>query len=201
MEGALSDQDDNQDLDLEDVLDDGDGDAEGDADDQDTDADSDEGPDGEPAEDKDKRIRDLMSKWQKAEARAKALEAKVSKPKGAPEAAADQGAGNGNPEAQQWIELMREQARETVYGSDPRFAEYGLDRGLIAGTTPAEMQASAKRLKELVDRLETNMRSSLLQSHGLSPEVKSGAPRKGKSFDSMSEDEFNKELARIKSAW
>lgn len=194
MEVALSGNE--SDTDLENVLDDEPGD-----DSAGNDSDAGQGPDQDaPADDnKDKRINDLMSKWQKAEARAKELEAKLPKP--------DAGGAKDKPaeisgEVQQWIESARAQARDQVYASDPRFAEYGLDRGSITGATPAEMADSARKMTELFDQLESKVQQSVLRKHGLSPEVKSSpAGGKTKSYSEMSQEEFEKELSKVKSTW
>ncbi len=182
---------------IEDVLEDVDTDT---GEDADSDSDADQDP-GQPAVDanKDKRISDLTSMWQKAEARAKALEAKTSKKDadGAKSGSANSG------EGQQWIQFAQTQARDQIFASDPRFAELGLDRSSIAGTTPAEMQESGKRLMDLLDTIETTLTTSILKKHGLSPEVKGAAPAGGKrkGYDEMSDEDFEKELARAKSSF
>ena len=185
----MSDNDQNLD-DLEDSLDDTD---QGDNDtDADSDGDAGQGPDaGQDGATDNKRISDLMSKWQKAEARAAKAEADLAK-KGA------QGAATGGNAGQEWLELFREQARDQIYRSDPRLAEYGIDPSSISGDTPAAMRESAALVIALVDKLETGVQDRVMKRHGLSPEVKSGPTSKGKSYADMSDEEIEKELARAK---
>lgn len=151
-----------------------------------------------PEDSKDKRISDLMSKWQSAEAKAAKLEkaSKAAEGKGVKDQSAL------SPEVQQWIELARGQARDQVYASDSRFSDFGLDRNSIVGDSPAELAESAKKMSSLFDQIETKMRESILKKHGLSPELKP-SPRdsKAKSFGDMTSEEFEKELAKAKSAW
>lgn len=181
--------------DLEDVLND-DIEDDGDDDSQSDDSGPDSGSDDDP---KDKRIKDLMSKWQAETARANAAEAKLTK---APAADGASGAGGGDTtDAQQWIELIREQARDQVFGTDPRFAAYGIDRSSIDGSTPAEMRDAARRLSELIDKMETSVQNKVLKKHGLKPEVGSAPPPRNKSFASMSDEEFEKEIRRAKEAF
>lgn len=148
-----------------------------------------------------KRIDDLMSKWQKEEARANALQATLEEKSKAPKSkgtGADKGEPKGDPVLQQWLELAKSQARDQVFASDSRFAEYGFDPSSITGDTPEEMKASSQRLSELIDKMYSRVSSATLKKHGLSPEVKSGAPHKGKNINDMSSDEFEKYLERQK---
>ena len=180
------------DLDLENVLDD----------DQDggDDSDNEQGPatDDDP---KDKRIKDLMSKWQSAEARAKKAE-QASSAK-APE---PQGGATGQEPAlpaavQEWLEAAKAQARDSIFGSDPRFARYGLERSSITGSTPAEMQESAKAMSDFIDKLETEIRAEVLKKHGLSPEVRGTPAPRNKSIADLSDEEFEKWYARQKESF
>ncbi len=159
------------------------------------DSQGDEGPAGASAsKGEGKRINDLMSKWQAAEARAKKAEDALNKKGDAGGAEA----GGGNTELQQYIELFREQAREQAYRSDPRLAEYGIEVSSITGSTPSEMAESVKRAGALIDQMAQRIRDDVLKKHGLSPEVTSKPTGGRKSFDQMSDEEFEKELARAK---
>lgn len=144
----------------------------------------------EPAEES-KRISDLMSKWQKAEAAKVKLEGELK-------ALREQGPAPSGGEAALWIEVMREAARDQVYASDPRFAKYKLDSGLIDGTTPEQMRQSAKRLATILDQVEADAQQSVLKKHGLSPEQRGGAVQRMPDFTQMSDDDFAKAVAKAK---
>jgi hypothetical protein len=137
-----------------------------------------------------KRINDLMSKWQKAEERANKAE-KLLK---------EQQPGSAQPtgEAAMWIEVMREAARDQVFGSDPRFAKYQLESSLIEGTTPEQMRQSATRLGAIIDRIESDAQQSVLKKHGLSPDQRGGAAQRLPDFGQMSDEEFARAVAKAK---
>ncbi len=145
-----------------------------------------------------KRISDLTSKWQKAEARAKAAEAKL-KPETPPT-----GAGEGSapsavpPEIAQWLETARDGARERIYNMDPRFAEYGVEQALIDGDSPDAMRQNQSRVKAVIDVVETKVRNKVLAEHGLTPAASgSTAPKLG-DISSMDSKEFEALVSRAK---
>lgn len=142
-----------------------------------------------------KRVNDLTSKWQKAEARAKKAEAALAKSKPESDAGAAPAVA---PEVSEWIEAQREFARERALNSDPRLAEYGLTADDIAGDTPAEVKASVKRQIDLINSIETKVRQRLLIEHGLSPEVPGGGRTERLDIDGMSEKDFDQLVARSK---
>lgn len=187
----MSDAD--QDLDLD--LDDEDLDGSSDADD--------DGPDApqsketsSAARSESKRVSDLMSKWQAAEARAKKAEDALAKA-GKQGSSASDGSGDEIPEqVRRWMDAAKEGARERWYNSDPRFAAYGLEQALIEGADPEAMQASAKRLAALIDSVESKARQKVLDEHGLTPEFAGSTKAPTYDFASMSDEDFAKFLAK-----
>ena len=149
---------------------------------------SEESSGAEPEQGEGKRINDLMSKWQKAESRAKKAEE---------ERDALQQKGDGAPDPKMWVELMREQARDTVYASDPRLARYGIEPSAIDGDTPQAMQASLSTLKGLIDRIETDASNRTLKKHGLTADVKGKAAERGPVIPESDED-FEKLVEKIR---
>lgn len=161
------------------------------------------GQDGQDGSKDSKRISDLMSKWQKAEARAKAAEGKLTG------SAAPAGAGDGNapptvaempPEVRAWLETAKDAARERVYNADPRFAKYGIDEALIDGETPDAMRAAAGRVKALIDGIETKARNDALAEFGLTPATAGGGSPKLGDVAAMSDKEFEALVAKAKQA-
>jgi len=148
---------------------------------------------GTPASES-KRVNDLMSNWQKAEARAKRAEAALAA------AAAPQGGdaqtGAADSRISEFEEFARENARTTLYNSEPRFAKYEVEAGEIAGSTIAEMRASFAKVQKRIERMESLARSAVLQEHGLDPQVVSGAGEELPSFTTMSDKDFNEFLAK-----
>lgn len=150
-----------------------------------------------------KRINDLMSIAQQHEARANAAEAELArlrgqKPRGdgKPE---DAGAPEAGAGAEDWAALLREQARDQFYASDPRLAEYGVPKEAITGATPAEMREALIRQTKLVDAIETRARNAALVEFGLDPEIGGGAGEPAKDFAAMSKEEFESWVQRAKS--
>lgn len=157
--------------------------------------------DGAAGNDKDeKRVNDLMSNWQKEQARANRLEAELKALKSG--SAGDQKdetpAGGGTQSAQpnEFEEFVREDARRRIFESDPRLAEYGLDVASIAGSSIAEMKASLAAQQKLVDGVETRARQRALTEFGLDPEVRAADREKPLGIAEMSEEEFEKFLAQ-----
>lgn len=150
-----------------------------------------------PPKDESKRINDLMSRAQKAEARAdkaeKALEASAAKDQGQrSEGQAPAKDGDADPTREEWISAQREFLRERALNSDARFEEYGIGLDDLTGDTPAEIKASVKRFQTLIDAVETKARTRLLQEYGLNPEIAGQAMDPKVDIDGMSESDFNK---------
>lgn len=172
--------------------------------DEDLDADTDDSgsdnsappDDKDPKDNSEKRINDLMSRAQKAEARAKKAEDALAAK--APASGSNQGddkADSGNRPGDDFVDFARENARTTLFNSEPRFAAYGLKAEAISGTTVKEMRASFEAQKKLIDGIESAARQKVLREHGLDPEVSTGsASEKSPDFASMSQEEFEKFL-------
>lgn len=159
---------------------------------------SDDAPqdEGTPDPKDSKRIDDLMSKWQKAEAENAKLKAQLAA--GTAQAdGANGGEGSAEP-SNEFIEFQRELVRKGIFESDPRLATYGLDATAIAGTTVAEMQASLDRQRKLIDSVETKARQKALREHGIAPDAGSGSGGAAKPVDyaSMSAEDFEKAVAK-----
>lgn len=144
--------------------------------------------------DEGKRVNDLMSKWQQAEARARKAEAALAARDGTQ---ADEPQGDTtNDRVNEFEVFARENARQTLYGSNPLFAQAGLEVDDIAGETLAEMRASAKKHLKILQGMEGRLRNKILAEHGLDPEVATGAGTESvPSFSSMSDEEFAKFMA------
>lgn len=174
-------------------------DADGDNDDADSGSDNSAPPkdDSKPA-DEGKRINDLMSKWQAEQARANRLERELAAVRSTtPQDGGSQGGTNDHTDVDEFREFARENARITLFNSDPRLAEAGLSAEDIAGSTLAEMRASLKKQQQLVDGIEGRIRNRLLSEHGLNPDVATGqGTEKVPSFSTMTDKEFNDFLAQ-----
>lgn len=149
-----------------------------------------------PPKDGDKRVNDLMSNWQKEQARANRLQGELDKLKSQkpsdqkPEGQAP--AADPDPTREEWISAQREFLRERALNSDGRFEEYGIGLDDLTGDTPAEIKASVKRFQTLIDAVETKARTRLLQEYGLNPEIAGQAMDPKVDIDGMSTDDFNK---------
>jgi hypothetical protein len=183
---------DDQDLDLEGQ--DGDeGDADGDGDGG-NDGDGKDGkPEGDGQTGEDKRLADLQSRLDKAEARANKAEAALAKGGGSGE-----GEGSKDPERAALLEELREASLDAVYGEFKELGEYGIDRALIEGKTRAEMRESATSLVGLVKSVATKARNKALKEAGVTAEPAGSTRTPPKDFASMSAEEFEKFRAERK---
>lgn len=146
-----------------------------------------------------KRINDLMSARDQATARANAAEARLAELEGKKTPASDGKTKNDAAPASaadQWAALLRDQARDQLFASDPRLAEYGIEKSLITGETPEEMKAALETQIKVVDSIETKARNKALAEHGLEPEVRGGSGEKPIDYASMSKEDFEKAVAR-----
>jgi hypothetical protein len=138
-----------------------------------------------------KRIRDLQSKADKAEARAnkaeKALKAKTSSAKDETPSGADV-----PPEVAEWLKSTQTSFREDLFAEDKRFKQFDLDPALITGETPSEMRESQKALIEFVDKMEGQIRDSVLVEHGFAPAPKASERQKPANYATMTSEEFAK---------
>ncbi len=183
----LDDQDPSLETDEEDTEQDADGDEDADA--------GDTGESGQAGDAK--RLRDLQSRADKAEARANKLQ-KQLEAQGKSSKNDGKEAGVVPPELQQWLTAAQDSARTRFYESDPRFKAYGVDPALISGATPEEMKGSADRLKKQIDRLETAIRKAILTEHGYVEEPRGGSNKMPKAdWAGMSSEAFNKQLKEL----
>lgn len=141
-----------------------------------------------------KRVDDLMSKWQSEQARANRLQKELDAARaGGGSQGAPQGDADGSMD--EFREFARENARNQLFGSDPKLAAYGLKAEDITGSTIAEMRESLRKHQKLIDGVETQARNQILAEHGLSPEVATGASTENApKFSQMSDEEFDKFL-------
>lgn len=150
--------------------------------------------DGTSASDSDKRYNDLMSKWQKAEARAKKLEEAMKSSDGSTQAPKAGSTDVVDPKLKAWLEEAAADVADRAYRSDPRFEQYGISASEFRGESPEEIRNKVKQTRELIDKMETRIRNAILAEHGLAPEVISTRPSSNKSFAQMSSKEFNEYL-------
>jgi hypothetical protein len=146
----------------------------------------------------DKRVNDLMGKWQAEEARANKLQQELDAARGKAPAAdpKDKSAdGEGSAPANEFLDFAREDARRRLFESEPKLAAAGLDSSAISGSTLGEMKDSLKRQKALVDGMESRLRGEVLKQHGLDPEVMAGSQEKVHGIAEMSDEKFAAFLA------
>lgn len=152
----------------------------------------DKDPDAEPKlDDKtQKRIDDLISARDKEIARAnKAEEAlKAGKAKEP---------GSNDPGTAALMQELREASLDAVYGEFPELKKYSIDRGLIDGSTRAEMRESATSVVSLIKSLSTKVRNEVLAEHGLKAEPAGSTRTPPPDYGSMSEEDFKKLLDSI----
>lgn len=149
----------------------------------------------EAAAAEDKRIRDLQSRADKAEARANKAEAALAK-----SVTRDGNKGESkDPERDALLVELREASLDSVYGEYPELRRYGIDRNLVEGRTRAEMRESATSLVALVKSVATKAKNDALKEAGLSAEPVGGTRQPPKDYASMSDEDFEKELARARS--
>lgn len=151
-----------------------------------------EGTEAPAAGDKtDKRIKDLQSKADAAEARANKAE-KLLQSSGA-----GKGSGAGDPATQALMQELREASLDAIYGENPVLKQYGIERSLIEGSTRGEMRQSADAVVGLIKSVSTKVRNETLAEHGISAPA-SGATRKAPvDYGSMSDADFDKLLNSV----
>jgi hypothetical protein len=167
------------------------------------DADGHDSDDDSAGDSKDnKRINDLMSKWQSSEAEVKRLKTELARRDGTqdPEKRGDgDRKKSGSSVADEFLEYSRQMVRSQLYESDPRLKAYGIEQDAIVGNTPAEMRESFKAQLKLIERIETRARNAALIDHGISPEiVGSSGDSKPVDFDKMSSEDFAKYYENVK---
>jgi len=183
------------DLDLDLDADDADG-AEGNADADGADDGADGSADDSKAGSGDKRIRDLQSRADAAEARANKAEQALQKALSRGE---DKGSGPKDPEREALLSELREASLDAVFGENPELKAYGIDRSLIEGRTRAEMRESASALVTLIKAVETKAKNKALAEHGIKPEPAGSSRSQPKNYAEMSDEDIEKEIARSRS--
>lgn len=155
------------------------------------------------ASNSDQRVSDLMSKWQTEQARANRLQAQLDqRGKGAGDGKTEGDAAAEPSQADQFLAYQRELTREMVFKRDERLAKYGLAASAITGATPAEMEASLEAHRAFLDSVETQARQGLMVEFGIEPTVGGGgASEPPANFGTMSSEEFEKYVARVKNGY
>jgi hypothetical protein len=141
--------------------------------------------------DGDETLRKMQSERDKETARANKLQKQLDALTKQDTSANDEKSTEVPPQVKEWITAAQKNAREALYRSDERFERFGVSPDLIKGDTPAEMQASAKSLSELVAKMETDIRDRVLEEHGFTPAPKDASSIGTKNFKTMDEKEFN----------
>jgi hypothetical protein len=142
-----------------------------------------------------KRIRDLQSKADKAEARANKAEKALAKAKTSSAKVNGTADGDVPPEVAEWLKSTQVKFREDLFKEDTRFSQFKLDPALITGETPSEMRESQKALSEFVDKMEGQIRDSVLIEHGFKPEPRASERQKPVNYATMTSEEFAKHEA------
>ena len=182
----MADHDDQEDLDLE-------GEETEEGEESTDDGSTDDAQEGAKPEG-DKRIRDLQSQKDKAEARANKAEAALAKALNAGEGAAKEG--SKDPERDALLVELRESSLDAVFGEYAELKSYGIDRNLIEGRTRAEMRESATALVALIKSVATRERNRVLKESGITPEPAGSTRTPPKDWGSMSDEDFEKERAK-----
>lgn len=141
-----------------------------------------------------KRLSDLQSKADKAEARAskaeKALQAAGTSGKG-PEA------GSNDPARDALMQELREASLDAMYGEFPELKQYNIDRSLIEGSTRAQMRESATSVVALVKNVATKVKNETLAQHGIKAEPSGSARKPPVNYGDMSDEDFEKLLSSM----
>lgn len=170
------------------------------------DEDEDENEDAEEgAEDSDsdgslppeKRVKKLQSIADKATARANKLEKELEKLQKAQDGTGSEG--SKDPERQALEDELREDRLDSVFAEFEELKSYRVSRDAIEGRTRAEMRDSAAQLVGLIKRVETRTRNRVLKERGLTADATGATRGTPKNYANMSDEDFEKELARGKS--
>lgn len=137
-----------------------------------------------------KRIADLQSKADKAEARANAAEKALK-------AAKQGGGGGGDPATQALMAELREASLDAVFGEFPQLRDYSIDRSLIEGASRAELREKATELVGLIKSIETKVRNKVLADNGIVAPATGDKVRKAVDYATMSDEDFEKVLNSV----
>ena len=156
-------------------------------------------PEGDKSE---KRIRDLQSRADKAEAKANRLQQMLEKAlrggdeseDGEPKAPARKA-----PVLDAGTSMALELLKETVFLQTPGLAEAGYTAADLTGYSAAEVRASAASLARKNTELETRIRNKVLAEHGLAPEIvgSTKAPEPVQDYGKMSSKDFSELMERV----
>jgi hypothetical protein len=139
-------------------------------------------------------IRRLQSERDKARAGQSKAEKALAKVQAA--SAKDEGASSIPPEVQEWLAAAKDNSRDALYKASPKLEQYGVDPGLITGDTPAEMRKSAESIDKFVAEMEGTIRNQVLEEHGFNPEPITSPAEGRKSYNEMSKEDFDAEVAK-----
>jgi hypothetical protein len=151
-----------------------------------------ETPPKEPLKGEAKRLADLQSKADKAEARAnKAEKALAAAQK------ASSNSGSADPQTLALMQELREASLDAVFGEYPELKEYGIDRSLIEGSNRAQMREAATSLVGLIKSVSTKTRNKVLQENGIKAEPAGNTRKPPADYESMSDEDFEKLLNSV----
>ena len=150
------------------------------------------------------QIKNLQSRADKEAARANKAEKALKEALKAlgqgeqPDGDGEPATGKPDPERAALMQEIREAGLDAVYAENPLLKTYGIERDLVQGASRAEMRESATALVALIKSIETKAKNAALAEHGITPEPVSGKRTPPKSYDQMSDEEFEKEIARAR---
>jgi hypothetical protein len=145
-----------------------------------------------------KRLRDLQSRADREAARANKLEARLRELEAAAGGAGEASASAPDPEREALLAELREASLDAVYSEFEELRRYGIDRGFVTGRTRAEMRESAARLVGLIGSVATQARNEALREAGVRPEPGGGARQPKIDVSKLSDEEFEKLLAKVR---
>jgi hypothetical protein len=138
----------------------------------------------------DKRISDLQSKADAAEARANKAE-RLLESKNAGKS------GDTDPVTQALMQDLREASLDAIFAEHAELKQYGIERSLIEGSTRSQMRESADAVVSLIKSVSTKVRNETLAENGIVA-APSGSARKGPvDYASMDDEAFNKLLDSV----
>lgn len=150
----------------------------------------------------DDRVAFWMSKAQSAEAEVNRLKGVrqdgTPKDKPGPKSSGDQQPPAGQPDRlTEFTNFARENVRNQLFSEEPRLKEFGFSLDDIAGDSLAEMQANRQRLVKVIEKAESRALNQAFEKVGIDPSL-AGGPTERKDYSAMSDEEFEKEIARAK---
>lgn len=180
----MSDLNDDQNDDLEDDLNE---ETEDESTESDDSGESEEKPPKDDPKGVEKRIRDLQSKADAAEARANKAEAALKRGAGS-------AAGTNDPAVKAVLADLREASLDAVFGEFPELKEYSIDRSLIEGSSRTEIRENASLLVGLIKSVSTKARNKALADAGIEAPQSGASRSKPVDYAAMSDEDFKKML-------